>query len=569
MSDQTAARAVCAGANRFGRRCTNQVDEPGGWCGKCQPPTADPPPGSNPAAPSQATAADRAAPGGPVSGPPAADEQWTPAAEIRRRLSIVAGPNPELQRLVEVSARLAANSRARNTKATYQQHWATFERFCVTAGLPADLPVPAEVVCLFLGFLTVYRRADRTTGQRTQDGKPLSHGFLRQAVAAIGYKHRLANQPDPSSDPTVTAILDGYGKTYGTATHGKDPLRIHQLGAICLALTQPPATAARDLALVLLATDQDLNLGPGQLARLDRHHIQLPDTPLDPAVLLVGRRGGPALHPVEVWPNPLTDICPVRALIALLNSHTGDAVFATSDGKPVTLEGVVWITTSLVRQAGLTPARLDRRVPRSDVDQRLQVAAALGQPASEDLRDRAIITSLYWGCFRGEEVAGTSHHQLRRVDQGIEWTLPRAKNDQLGQGKTRGLPANPDPWVCPVTAIDDWAHRLERLHGRPLQVDDPLFPALVRPGRYNTPISRAAIGEIIQRAVTRAGIKGNYGSHSPRAGFTTDALDAGATREHVQTYGGWQNAKSLDSYYRRTNIWGTTNPASRLTRLDD
>jgi site-specific recombinase XerC len=229
----------------------------------------------------------------------------------------------------------------------------------------------------------------------------------------------------------------------------------------------------------------------------------------------------------------------------------------------------VWITTNLVRQAGLTPTSVDRRVPRLDPDQRIRVAAALHEPSSEDLRDRAIITSLYWGCFRGEEVAATRHHQLRRVDQGIEWALPRAKNDQMGKGKTRGLPANPDPWVCPVTAIADWADRLTRLHSRPLQPDDPMFPALGRPGRYTTPISRAAIGEIIQRAARRAGIKGNYGSHSPRAGFTTDALDAGATREHVQSYGGWQNAKSLDPYYRRTNIWGTTNPASRLTRLDD
>lgn len=229
----------------------------------------------------------------------------------------------------------------------------------------------------------------------------------------------------------------------------KDPVRIHQLGAICLALSQPPTTHVRDLALVLLATDGHLKLGPGQLARLERTHVQLPATPLDPAVLLVGRRGGPSLHPVEVWPNPLTDICPVRALTALLDSHTDHAVFTAGAGA-LSLEGIVWITTNLVRQAGLTAEHLDRRVPRLDVDQHLQVAVALQQPSSEDLRDRAVITSLYWGCFRGEEVAATRHHQLRRVDQGIEWNLPRAKNDPMGQGKTRGLPANPDPWVCPV-----------------------------------------------------------------------------------------------------------------------
>jgi hypothetical protein len=143
--------------------------------------------------------------------------------------------------------------------------------------------------------------------------------------------------------------------------------------------------------------------------------------------------------------------------------------------------------------------------------------------------------------------------------------LPRAKNDQMGEGKTRGLPANPDPWVCPVAAVDDWTRRLAHLHGRPLQADDPLFPALGRPGRYDTPISRAAIGEIIQRAAARAGITGNYGSHSPRAGFTTDALDASAKREQVQTYGGWQNAKaSTPTTDAPTSGAPPTPPAARL-----
>jgi integrase len=229
----------------------------------------------------------------------------------------------------------------------------------------------------------------------------------------------------------------------------------------------------------------------------------------------------------------------------------------------------VWVTTSLLRQAGIDPQRIDRRLPRLDVEQRLQLAAAVHAPGNDDIRDRAIITSLYWGCFRGEEVAATRWHQLHRVDAGIEWTLPRAKNDQHGQGSTRGLPANPDPWVCPVTAIDEWAQRLQQLLGRPLQPGDPLFPALHRPGRYTKPISREAIADIIQRAASRAGLTGDYGSHSPRSGFTTDALDHGAKREHVQTYGGWQNAKSLDSYYKRTATWGATNPASRLARLDD
>ena len=80
---------------------------------------------------------------------------------------------------------------------------------------------------------------------------------------------------------------------------------------------------------------------------------------------------------------------------------------------------------------------------------------------------------------------------------------------------------------------------------------------------------RDAISDVIETTAERAGLTGDFGSHSPRAGFATDALDDGIPREQVQTYGGWRNHKSLDSYYRRTHIWGTTNPANRLSRLED
>jgi integrase len=297
--------------------------------------------------------------------------------------------------------------------------------------------------------------------------------------------------------------------------------------------------------------------------------VLLPQGPLDPLVLLTTRRGGPSLHPVEIRPNTPRGICPVAAMTGLCTDlPPAGPVFAGAAGR-LTLDGVVWIVTTLVRRAGIQPANVDRRLPRLTAEQRLALTATLGRPTDADVRDRAIITALYWGCFRGEELAATRRHQLHFVDQGIEWTLPRAKNDQHGRGQVRGVPRHPDPWICPVTALTDWTDRLQRLLGRPLQPSDPLFPSLSRPGAYDTPLSRESISDIVKAAATRAGITGDFGSHSLRAGFTTDALDDGAPREQVQTYGGSKNNNSLDSYYRRTRIWGTTNPANRLARLED
>lgn len=554
----------CTGTNRLGRPCTNRVNAPGGWCGKCQAAALRPAAGGS-KPPAEAPAAVI----GPLLEQPATDESWSPAEQVRRRLASVAGDSPELQRLVEVGARLAVNSRAAQTKASYRQHWLTFERFCAAAGLSSALPVAPEVVALFVAFLTVYRRHDPSTGQRTETGKPLAHSYLRQAVASIGQRHINHGQADPTTDATIAVLLEGYGKTYGTAVRGKDPIRAAQLGTICLTLSQPPVHARRDLALCLLATDATLDLGPGQLAALDRSSIFLPEQPLEPLVLLVTRRGGPSLHPVEVWPNALTDICPVTAVQALVGTpHDGtDPKGGKAFG--VTLEGVVHLVNDQVRRAGLTPVTCDRRLPRLDVEQRRVLAAAIAQPCDEDTRNRAILTSLYWGCLRGDELAQTRRHHLHLVDQGIEWTLPRAKNDQHGQGQVRGVPTNLDPWICPVTALTEWLERLAHRHGRPLQPEDPVFPGLGRPGTYTTPMTRDAISDVIKTTSQRAGLTGNFGSHSPRAGFATDALDDGIPREQVQAYGGWRNHRSLDSYYRRTHIWGTTNPANRLARLED
>lgn len=78
------------------------------------------------------------------------------------------------------------------------------------------------------------------------------------------------------------------------------------------------------------------------------------------------------------------------------------------------------------------------------------------------------------------------------------------------------------------------------------------------------PITRDGAAQIVKRGAAAAGLAGNYASHSLRAGFVTDALDAGATREQVQRHGRWTNIGSIDPYYRTTEVWGRNNPSQRL-----
>ena len=76
-------------------------------------------------------------------------------------------------------------------------------------------------------------------------------------------------------------------------------------------------------------------------------------------------------------------------------------------------------------------------------------------------------------------------------------------------------------------------------------------------------LTRDGAAHAVKRAARSAGLIGNVASRSMRAGFVTDALDAGAIREQVQHHGRWTNVSSIDPYYRKTQVWGTNNPSSR------
>jgi integrase len=558
-------RFFCAGTNRFGRPCNNRVEGDGDTCGYCSGPATFPTPTVTTSASVSASAS-------------AASEHdhddWTLAPKLRDRLAPLADANPALGRLVEVCVRLARNSRADGSKAVYDQHWRTFRVFCDTVGLPAELPVSAETAACFLAWLADAGRVDRATGERTGSGEPLRHGYLRQAVAAIGYRHELEGLASPLHDPLVQAVLRGYGRIHGTDVRGKDPIRLDDLTRIATALPRPLPTAARDRALALLATHPDHHLGAGQLARLNGEHILLPNDPTEPVVLLVhpgGRSLG--LDVIEIPPDDeVPQACAARAITELAPDPFGP-VFRSPAKQRLSRQGVLKILRVTIAAAGLAAKASRDGVPRlPDAMDRARLAGHITGPDPAQIRDLALILNLYWGSFRGSELCAMRWADARLVAQGVEWTIGRAKNDQLGHGETIGAARNPNPLLCPATALDAWHATLTATHGRPPRPGEPVFVRLDHHADPPKAITRDGASQIVKRAARTAGLTGDYASHSLRAGFVTDALDAGATREQVQRHGRWANITSLDSYYRKTHTWGPNNPSQHLAthhRHDD
>lgn len=542
------------GTNRFDKPCTNTVVAAGGYCGRCTGSRLAPNPNS-PAPPEPEKKTEKPEPPKvrDLHRQPASEDlgAWTVSNDLLARLSAIAGDNEDLLALVDVGARLASNSRANNTKHAYDQHWRTFVAFCEAYELPTGLPTPPEHVAFFIAFLQHGGRTDPATGDRT--GEPLSHGYIRQAVAAIGHRHQLDGLLTPVNDPIVRGLLQGYAREHGTASKGKDPLGYEHVAVIARGLAEPPPSDARDLTLCLLATNPTQLISASALARLDGERLVLPKSLAEPMVLFLSSRGTTGLDPVEVHPTEDSRICPVGAMRSLAPDPYGP-VFRKPDNTRLGRTSIDHIVNRKVEQARSSSAEL-------------QVAISLlfGHPTGEDLRNRALITNLYWGCFRASELTARTWRHVKIVDQGIEWRITQDKTNQQGSiPRVTGVPRHEDPFLCPVLALEDWRRRLTHLLGRAPKPTDPVFPRLDRGHDLTQALSVQSVNRTVQRTAERFGIAGTFGSHSLRSGFTTDAINHGATREQVQHHGGWRNATSLDPYIRRTAIWATTNPALRL-----
>lgn len=548
---RAAKRFFCAGTNRFGRPCTNRVERDGDECGRCRGVAGLP-------------AFEVTHSPGPVA--LHAGDDWTVASQLQARLAPLAEGNPQLERLVQVCVQLAGNSRASGSKVVYEQHWRTFVLFCQSVGLSCELPVPAETLACFVAYLAEFGRVDRETGERDGTGAPLRHGYLRQAISAVGYRHDLHGLPSPVNDPLVRGVLRGYGRLHGTDVRGKDPIRLDGLTRIATTLSTAPPMARRDRALMLLATDPRLGLNAGQLARLDGEHVLLGATAREPAALLV-HPGGRSLHlePVEVEPD--TDVpaaCALRALLDLAPDPFGP-VFRSAAGNRLSRQGVMKVVRAAVSAAGLNDVAAADGLPRlHNAEDRARLANHVSRPDIADVRDLALILNLYWGAFRGSELVAMTWSDARIVERGVEWRVRHAKNDQLGRGEIVGAARNPNPLLCPAEALAEWRSGCAELLGRGLHDDDPVFIRLDRHLDDLEPITRDGAAQIVKRAAIAAGLEGNYASHSLRSGFVTDALDAGATREQVQRHGRWTNIRSIDPYYRKTEVWGRNNPSQRL-----
>jgi integrase len=209
-----------------------------------------------------------------------------------------------------------------------------------------------------------------------------------------------------------------------------------------------------------------------------------------------------------------------------------------------------------VRQV-LSGIARDRGVAQKKKDaltlNRLQAILFELDDSLQDTRDRALILLGFAGAFRRSELAALDVADMRWETRGIVVMLRRSKTDQEGKGREVGIPALDVVELCPVRALRAWLAASCITSG-------PLFrsfglrrghaPQALTPDR----IDPRDVARILQRAVVRAGISGDFAAHSLRAGFITAAAAAHVSEIDIARVSGHKSADVLRGYVRRATV---------------
>lgn len=172
----------------------------------------------------------------------------------------------------------------------------------------------------------------------------------------------------------------------------------------------------------------------------------------------------------------------------------------------------------------------------------------------DGLRDRALLSFAFAsGGRRRSEVAAADMRDLRRIsDKGYIYRLEHSKTQQAGVTTA----STPDKPVLDraALALEEWLEAAGIIEGA-------IFRRLWKT-RVGPALSPAAVGEIVQRRARLAGLEGDFGGHSLRSGFVTEASRKGISLAAIMQLTEHRAVASVIGYFQSGGA--ATNPAARL-----
>lgn len=235
---------------------------------------------------------------------------------------------------------------------------------------------------------------------------------------------------------------------------------------------------------------------------------------------------------------------------------------------------VATVMSGLRRSAARPPRRM-RPLVRDGVVSVIEAMDRRSWPAGiASARDACLLLFGFAGAFRRSElVAIDVGHVLQHPKDGLHIRILRSKTDQEGVGMIKALPYGASPSTCPVCVWHRWielriADRAgqmailldretghicrERAQSDLIPDTAPAFVPIRRNGELGAGrLSGQAVNDMVQRRVSNAGLgDSGFGSHSMRAGFVVQAIEAGATDRQIARQTGHRSMQSITVYDR-------------------
>jgi integrase len=192
------------------------------------------------------------------------------------------------------------------------------------------------------------------------------------------------------------------------------------------------------------------------------------------------------------------------------------------------------------RTLGTAPA-MKKPLTREKI---VQMIASLEGPIAA-ARDKALLLVGFAGSLRRAELAALQVEDIHRHRKGITITIPQSKTDQEKKGREVEILYGVHDRTCPVLALDNWL----KIAGI---TDGHVLRRVGRHGNVGKSLDKDSIGRIVQRLVGRAkiGDPADYGGHSLRAGFVTEASANGATDREIMKQTGHKSVAMVHRYAR-------------------
>lgn len=175
------------------------------------------------------------------------------------------------------------------------------------------------------------------------------------------------------------------------------------------------------------------------------------------------------------------------------------------------------------------------------------------------MRDRALFLVGWLGCLRRSELAALTRGCLVETEKGLEIAIAGSKTDQAGEGDSVLVYRQQSTELCALEAWRVWLMALELTSkGGELSA----FPRITAGGELGGPLTPEAVGEIIKRRASAAGL--NALGHSLRRGFASEAAEQRKPEADLMRHGRWTDSKTVREYIERADKW-KLNPTEGIT----